>query len=253
MRKAILFVIALLVLCLQSEVVHGATGTVYSLHVSAWGDNSSIGNSGVGAEIRTYSYAIPSSEKAHHSFWVGDNLANGGFIQFGYELLKAGRYCLYGEAVIDHIICKGSYDSIANGDARWFWQYWPNGSVVDFYSGIGTANSAGPDGAWHTYQIMPNIAGGWSFVFDGKTVANMNVFQWTNSKDRVYVAAEEVTESSSASGSLGPVEFRNLTYYNQNWSQVKYLTAGSDCVAGRASNKYFPRTAVGPPGCRGLR
>ena len=242
MRRELFIATALLTLCLQFGAVRGQTGTTYTLHVGAWGDDASIGNSGVGVEIRTHSYPIPSSD-TDHAFWVGNNLANGGFIQFGYELQKS-RYCLYGHRVGDHTSCNGSYDNIANGDARWFWQYWPNVTVLDFYFGIGAVNSAGPDGTWHTYQILPATRG-WSFVLDGKTVANMNVFQSTNSNDRVYVNAEEVTSSPSSSGDLGPVEFRNLAYYNQSWSEVKSLMAQTDCVA--VTGEVTPNCGINIP------
>jgi hypothetical protein len=59
----------------------------------------------------------------------------------------------------------------------------------------------------------------------------MNAFQWIKSKEPVYVTAEEVTDNIYASGSLGPVEFRNLTYYTHNWGQVKSLTALTVCSA----------------------
>lgn len=49
-------------------------------------------------------------------------------------------------------------------------------------------------------------------------------------KNPAFVTAEEVTSLSSASGSLGPVEFRNLESLTQNgWQQVRSLTAISGC------------------------
>ncbi len=205
-----------------------AAGNQYALQVGAWGDEVSRGNMGVGAEILTSIYYV-SHPGIDHSFWVGDDLANGAFIQFGYELSSPGYYCLYGEVIGDHTNCQGSSEMIGSGDPRWFWQYWPNPYVVDFYYGIGRARSGGPNGAWHHYQIWPNVANGWDFVLDGQTVS-FNSFQSTTSKDPAFVVAEEVTSLPSASGNLGPVEFRNLEYLAQNgWQQVQSLTAYSGC------------------------
>jgi hypothetical protein len=205
--------------------------TQYSLQVGAWGDDASIGNTGVGAEIRTHIYSVVSPDLSN-SFWVGDNLQGGAFIQFGYELFgSTGSYCLYGHVIGDSTTCLGSYDSIGQRDARWFWQYWPNANVTNFYSGIGPASSAGPDGSWHHYQIWPNVDNGWDFVLDGQPVSSFNDFKVIASTDAVYVAAEEDTGSPSASGTLGPVEFRNLQYWTTyGWNQATSLTSFSACV-----------------------
>jgi len=230
MRRSlgVLLICFLAMVVIDAKPVHAA-----NLLVSAYGDLDSIGNSGVGAEIRTHSYSVPSSYETH-AFWVGDELEGGGFVQFGYLLQTGNFMCVNGVTVKGQQTCL-SNDSITNGDARWFWEYWPDSKVITFYYGIGTANSAGPEGAWHTYQILPSAAGGWSFLLDGKEVASMNRFHSAKSKYPAYVAAEEVAIYTSsinqpASGSLGPVEFRNVAYYNQDWHQVRYLKTDALCV-----------------------
>lgn len=202
----------------------------YNIQVGAWGDDASRGNTGVGAEIRTSIFSLASQDSAV-SFWVGDNLQNGAFIQFGYELFgSSGNYCLYGEAIGDSTNCLGTSDTIGYNDARWFWQYWPNPKVIDFYFGIGPANSVALDGSWHLYQIWPNVANGWNFVLDGQSVWSFNNYQVTKSKDPAFVVAEEVTNQPSASGNLGPVEFRNLSYWTSyGWQPVTSLSAISGC------------------------
>ena len=201
--------------------------TEYNLQVGASGDEASRGNMGVGVEIRTNSYLVSSG--FWHAFWVGDNLANGAFIQFGYQL-QHNYLCLYGERVGDYNYCKGSPDHIGYRDARWFWQYWPDPHVVDFYYADGPANSAGSDGSWHLYQILAT-ANGWSFVLDGKTVWNFNNFKSTESRDPAFMVAEEGAYTPYASGSLGPVEFRNLSYLDasMSWQKVTSLSAISGC------------------------
>ena len=211
-----------------------AQGTPYALQVGAGGDVASRGNSGIAARIRTHVYRV--SADYGNSFWVGDVLASGGFIQFGYQLSSAGYYCLYGETVGLQTICNGSADMVTDNDARWFWQYWPNSNVIDFFSGIGPAGSAGPDGSWHLYQILPNELNGWTFVLDGKSVSSINNFQWTPSRDPVIVVAEEVTGRATPSGRLGPVEFSDLSYSKEDgWHRVESLQAISACIAADAS------------------
>ena len=137
---------------------------------------------------------------------------------------------MYGEVNGDHTNCQGSFGTIGGKGAVWFWEYWPNAKVNDFYYGLGASNSSGPEGAWHLYQILPNAANGWSFILDGQPVSSIDSVQWTKSKDPVYAVAEEVSGTSSTSGNLGPVEFRNLSYYSQDgWHTVSTLKAISGC------------------------
>src|SRR5208282_4556892 len=66
----------------------------HELQVGAWGDDGSKGNKGVSVEIQTHIYST--NEGDFQYFWVGDNLDNGAFIQFGYEYAP-GDYCLKGQ------------------------------------------------------------------------------------------------------------------------------------------------------------
>jgi len=232
MRPPRLTMLVLLVLVLAASAMSEAVGaqTQYVIQVGARGDTSSIGNMGVGAEIRT-SINPPIGQALASAFWVGDNLQNGAFVQFGFDITTPRYYCLYGEVMGDQGTCLGAMGNVGYGDARWFWQYWPNVAVNDFYFGIGPANSAGTNGSWHLYQIWPNVTGGWNFVMDGKTVSNFNKFNATKSRDPAYMIAEEVTSTQSANGNLGPVEFRNLSYLDNytQWREVTSLSAISEC------------------------
>jgi len=207
----------------------------YSLQVGAWGDRASIGNVGVSAEIRT-NISPPTGDAVASSFWVGDNLQNGGFVQFGYDLTTPHYYCLFGESTGGQGSCLGTYGNIGNNDARWFWQYWPNTAINDFYYAMGPSSSAGMAGSWHTYQIRPNATNGWNFVMDGKTVWTFNKFQVSRSRDPAYMVAEEVSSIQSASGDLGPVAFRDLSYFDnyKTWQPVTSLSAISGCGGGIA-------------------
>jgi len=238
-------------------VSSAAPQTTYNIQVGAWGDEASIGNMGAGVEIKTQIYSLAGQDSAD-SFWVGDNLQNGAFIQFGYELFgRPGNYCLYGKATGISANCLGNHDAIGYSEARWFWQYWPNANVTDFYSGIGPAGSVGPDGSWHLYQIRPNVANGWNFILDGRTVWSFNLYQVTKSIDQVYMVAEEVTGDAEPSGTLGPVEFRNLDYWTAfGWQPVTSLAAILGCgaispncgilIGGYVWNMPYGVTLVGP-------
>ena len=191
----------------------------YSLQVGAYGDPSSQGNLGVQVEIRTHIYDANQGDFDY--FWVGDDLANGGFIQFGYSF-SPGQYCLQGEVVGGAVAtCPGGSANIGASDARWQWEYWPDENGDTNYLGIGPPNSAGDNGTWHSYSIIPNTSNGWDFVLDGQRIANIP-FQPSQSKNAAYFVAEKVTSSNP--GSLGPVEFRNLAYLmNNGWRTVREL------------------------------
>ena len=198
----------------------------FNLQVGATADNGSLGNIGIRADIRTNSYNVSKPDLAD-AFWVGNNLENGSFIQFGY-ILQPGSYCLAGKVIGEHVECQTKYQQIGESDARWFWEYWPNASTPIFYFGTGGNNSAGAQGSWHNYEIEPNPQNGWAFILDGRQVANFSA-HYAPSKDPAYMVAEKVT-LSIAPGSLGPVEFRNLAYLKENgWHNSTALYALVGC------------------------
>ncbi len=160
-------------------------------------------------------------------FWVGDNLGDGSFIQFGYSL-EPGVYCLKGALIAGTFSCVGSSELITDSDARWQWQYWPNRLGPDFYYQIGPAGSAGQNGTWHVYTIDPSVSGSWRFAIDGQVVANTS-FSVDYSIDPVFVVAEK-NSASNATLELGPVEFRHVAYLNAGeWRCVNSLVTISTC------------------------
>jgi len=225
--------VLLLVLTCFSVVILPANGTsVYNLQVGAFGDGGSIGNIGVQVEIRTHIYTI-AAPAFSDAFWVGDNLANGAFIQFGYELQVPGSYCTYSVVVVGQNSCQGPMTSVGDGDPRWFWEFWPNILDPSTYSfGMEQfGGSVGSEGSWHSYRIIAVPQAGWNLELDGLSVAVVNS-PWVESSQPVYVVAEEVTSKAQASGNLGPVEFRNLSYYKDSaWHGVETLSAISNCGA----------------------
>ena len=217
--------------------------TETTFKVGAWGDDASRGNSGVQTQIQTHIYSsIPGTL---NYFWVGDDLADGSFIQLGYSL-EPGTYCLKGASIGGKFSCSGATERIQSGDARWQWQYWPNRFKSDYYYGIGPSGSAGTNGTWHSYTIVPNPSNSWRFMFDGETVSNSS-FLVSQSTDPVFIVAEG-NANVNASTTLGPVKFQQLSYFNgMSWNSVDSLVALSYCGTSVAcfANSYGAM-AIGP-------
>lgn len=226
-------------LLLLSTIVDGYVSAQRQMNIQAgaWGDEGSIANMGVRAEIRTHVYVL-NEQDLGDAFWVGDNLDNGGFIQFGYQIESPGRYCVKGQIVGGASECSRS-DTLTDADARWFWEYFPNLKGADFYFGVGAFGSVGSNGTWHQYTITPSAKGEWAFYLDGYQVDGL-AFQSTHSKNRVYVVAEKVTTSNSP-GLLGPVEFRNVAYLKEDgWHGVSQLYVLRGCGVSQKCGPSIP-------------
>jgi hypothetical protein len=178
-----------------------------SIQVGAWGDDASRGATGFEAEIRTHAYDSYPGEFDY--FWVGATLTDESFVQFGYGL-EAGLYCLRGALIGNKFECYTKSDQIWESDVRWQWQYWPNKFGHDFYYEIGPVGSAGPNGTWHTYGVLPSQTGKWGFLLDGERVATAD-FPSAVSQEPIAMVAEK-SAGPQYHGELGPVEFRDLAY-----------------------------------------
>jgi len=201
------------------------------VQVGAWGDSASVGNSGVQVEIQTNAYNVSGQDDA---FWVGDVLSDGSFVQFGYLLMPPGYYCLYAQVTAAGTTCLGGSDNVGFSDARWFWSYFPNSQVVsDWYYGFGAANSAGSNGTWHLYSILPGLSHDWVFMMDGAPVYSSN-FLSTTSSSPAHLVAEKA--SGPFLSQLGPVEFRGLAYLGNDsiWHATSSLSLIDGC--GEADN-----------------
>jgi len=214
-----------------------------SVKVGVWGDDASIGNTGITAKIRTMTYAVDTTSFDY--FWIGDNLENGAFIQLGYGL-EPGFYCLKGFKIRATFSCTGRSEFIAYSDARWQWQYWPNRFGPDFYYEIGPTGSAGENGTWHSYSIEPHDRVGWTFSVDNNQVG-IAEFEPARSIDPMLAVAEKTTNSGFP-GRLGPVEFTNLSYFkNSVWHEANSLVALSDCSSTICTGGYAYGTSVMAP------
>lgn len=228
----------LLVVLVLTMLPHNAKAvSTYNLQVGAYGDDDSIGNMGVRAEIRTNIYHVNYPDE--DTFWVGNILSNSAFIQFGYIIEHSGRYCSNATVMLDtSIACSGDYISVDGSEVLLFWAYSPSNSDVLFYYGLTRHVLVGINASWHVYSIVADrTGGGWVFLVDNKDVAHA-VFPVSSSSDRIFIVAEkafrfgQITNSTRAltPGRLGPVEFRNIAYLkDDNWHFVTELYAIVNC------------------------
>lgn len=196
-----------------------------SIQVGARGDDASRGNLGVRTEIRTHLYRAGPAVLDY--FWLGTILLNGAFIQFGYAF-EPGYFCLKGSYLGGNSKCAGDFALLSDSDARWQWQYWPSVYGKDFYYEIGPTGSAWPNGTWHQYSIVPGSNHSVVFVLDREEVTKID-FQLQPSGEPPMIVAEKVTASNEL-GDLGPVEFRNLEYLEEDgWHAVDSLVSLNSC------------------------
>jgi hypothetical protein len=224
LRKWFLFLVAVIVLMSLSPVA----ASLHNFQVGATGEAGSIGNIGIRVEIRTRVYPLSPTDESD-SFWVGNKLVNGAFIQLGYSIYHAGSYCVNAEYSVDlPFTCSRGYLAVNGSQAIWFWAYFPNRTQIHYYWGLGAIGSVGLNGTWHLYTISPSPSGNWSLLLDGQEVANVN-FPVTNSSDGGDFIAEKTTQSTTRSA-LGPVEFRNLAYLKPDgWHMASELYAVVNC------------------------
>jgi hypothetical protein len=214
-----------------------ASESQLSVQVGARGDDASAGNLGVRAKIQTHLYSADPGVLDY--FWVGTILSDGAFVQFGYAL-EPGQFCLKGAFLNGEFKCDGASVLLSASDGRWQWQYWPDAHGNDFYYEIGPAVSAGLNGTWHEYSVVPSSNQTIRFAVDQEQVAYAN-FRLESSKEPLMAVAEKVAHSSQL-GSLGPVEFRDLEYLQEDgWHPVDSIVSLSSCgfdVSCNYANSY---------------
>ena len=218
----------------------------YSLQAGAWSDPASIGNTGVKATIQTITENLQGDD--HDSFWVGDNLVNGAFIQFGYNIFSTVNgfvdICTTGTVAIGgYLTCSSTIPTFyTSGQSEWFWQYWPNVTSTAFQFGYGPAGSAGANNSLNTYQISPGTNNNWQFILNGNVIYQSSI-PVTMSAAPLYVSAEKVSSAINPTV-LGPVTFSGMTFYKSGaWVTPKSLVSFVDCVTPTCPTGVHPYTS----------
>jgi hypothetical protein len=218
--------LALFPLIVLSGPTMVSSQTIFEYRVGAFGDHDSLGNLGVQAQIQTHAYNlwVSTASASFDEFFLVTTRTNGDVIWLGYRL-ETGSHCLKGFQTSQNFTCTGETELIRDLDARWFWEYFL--AKGDEYLQVGPAQSAGLNGTWHTYTLMATPKDTWTFLLDGKAIANLD-FKTSISSNRVLVVAEQQT--TGVPEMLGPVEFRNMSYLTTNgWHATTSLYAYVHC------------------------
>lgn len=180
----------------------------YWFQFGARGGPTSEFNSGASLTIQTIApQAVSTGAPA---FWVGEDLANGAFIQVGYLVVNQTAsypsYCSLGLGCTQ-------YENINAGQAEWFYEYFPaNYQGSAFLGAIGPAGSVGTNGTMNTYGFYANGTE-WKVLFDGKAVGNVNLGAAT-SGPHSPVSFGELANATNNGSVVRPVVMSNLSVYN---------------------------------------
>ena len=179
----------------------------YWFQFGARGGVSSQSNQGASLSIQTITPQNVSTGAP--AFWLGEDLANGAFLQMGYLVVnQSGSYPSY---------CTRSgctkYEDLEANQAEWFYEYFPqNYSGSDFLGAVGPAGSAGDNSIFNTYGFYYNGTG-WNFVFNGNVMGSVNLGSG-NSGVHSPVAFGELANASNNKAIINPVIMQNLSFYD---------------------------------------
>ncbi len=177
----------------------------YWFQSGAISDSRTYNNNGASVQIQTITPQSLSSGSA--AYWVGENLADGSFLQIGYLVENiTGNY----PSLCNSGGCAG-YQNIQAGHTEWFYEYFPSLSTSTFLGRIGADDSAGLNGTFHTYGFYSK-GDLWSFVFDGNVIGNVTL-NTGSSGSNAPVAFAELANASSSSQQLVDITFKSLSYY----------------------------------------
>ncbi len=199
------FIVSLLIL---------STSLVSTVYAGYWfqfgirGGQRSTFNNGASVNIQTITNQKIISGSS--GYWVGENLANGAFIQMGY--LIENQSGIYPSICV--ISGCGGYQNLTAGNAEWFYEYFPPGFSSSFLGRIGNDGSAGVNGTQNSYAFYAN-GSKWYFKFNGNIVGSVNLGSNTSGQN-IPIAFGELANTSNARTFLKPVVFNNLEFYQNN-------------------------------------
>lgn len=164
-------------------------------------------NQGANIEIQTITPQDASTGSP--AFWVGEDLANGAFLQIGYLVVnQTGSYPSYCSV---NSGC-AQYENINQSQAEWFYEYFPQGYYgSDFLGAIGPAGSAGKNATINAYGFYYNVSK-WDFLFNGNVVGSVNLGN-ASSGFHTPVAFGELANASNNKAIVSPVIMQNLSVY----------------------------------------
>jgi hypothetical protein len=181
----------------------------YWFQFGARGGGSSEFNQGASLSIQT---VTPQNViTGAPAFWLGEDLANGAFLQMGYLVVnQSGSYPSY---------CVQSgctqYEDVAAGQAEWFYEYFPQHySGSNFLGAVGPAGSAGGNDTFNTYGFYYNGTG-WNFIFNGNVVGSVDLGSGSSGVHSP-VAFGELANASNNKTTINPVIMQNLSVYNNS-------------------------------------
>ncbi len=192
---------AILVLLLFANVVHSQ----YWFQFGARSGQTAYYNTGAKVTIQTLTNQTPMSGSI--AYWVGENIANGAFLQVGY--LITNRSGLYPSFCTSSGCSQRTY--LAAGSTEWFYEYFAPGASDNVFMGaIGPNDSAGTGGSLHTYGFYSK-GNDWYFFMDNQTLGSVNLGA-NDSGNNGPVAFAEVANTSNPNTLLKLVTFSNLSF-----------------------------------------
>ncbi len=165
-------------------------------------------------------------------FWVGEYTSNNYFIQIGYFVPNY-------TGVTEVCSLSGScvFRNVSKYEPTWFYEIIPPNGSSTFYGNIGSPDSVGPFGSFHTYK-MYSIGNVWFFVVDNKTVGSA----YLGSSSSGSFPATAIAEGANMSNNneyMNPVIFYNFSIYKYGyWLPVS--EAKSIIFYGIGSQKLLP-------------
>ncbi len=205
-----------LVLVLATFMLVGIANAQYWFQFGTRAGSSAQGNNGASVTIQT---VAPQNVKSGSlAFWIGEDLANGAFIQAGYLVEnETGMY----SSTCDISSCK-DYQQLNASDAEWFFEYFPSGFSGGFLGTIGPDGSAGKNGSLNTYAFYSS-GNEWYATFDGNVIGSTNLGV-SSSGSQTPVAFGEIANTSGINQYITPVAFQNLSIYSN--SKIIPVTKG---------------------------
>ncbi len=178
----------------------------YWFQFGAVGGTNTAYNSGASAEIKT---AITHNiSTGSISFWIGETLNNGVFVQIGYlESNESGRY----PTVCTANGCS-NYEYSNASQAEWFYEYFPgNYSGSQFIGAIGPPGSAGKNGTLNDYAFYA-LGNTWYFLFNGNIVGSVDTHAGSSGFN-APIAFGELANASNNRVYINNATFTNFDVY----------------------------------------